>query len=174
VWDCVFALLRQGAWVQQQLATEQDQAENTSKLIRLEQRKVLQTQNKITKIQQGFEAGLYAIGEAKARIVDCQNVIAKAEQEMTRIKAQMDNRSTAIDVDSLRRELEALAERNLEEATFEDKRDIINKLDIRVYPSEDLKTVMIKCGLRLHPEDKGQMACKDGCRIVMSGPPNQY
>ncbi len=36
-----------------------------------------------------------------------------------------------------------LAQRNLAEATFEEKRGIIDKLGIRVYPSEDLKTMRV-------------------------------
>jgi len=61
--------------------------------------------------------------------------------------------------------MENLLEKNLDEATFEDKRDIMNKLDIRVYPSEDLKTVKIKCGLTLDIEDKDEIADVDGCEF---------
>ncbi|MFC1954129.1 hypothetical protein ACFLU7_01060 [Chloroflexota bacterium] len=64
-----------------------------------------------------------------------------------------------------------MVEENLDEATFEAKRDIMNKLDIRVYPSEDLKTVKVKCGLSLDIEDKDEIADVDGCRIVVSGLP---
>jgi len=49
--------------------------------------------------------------------------------------------------------LKALAERNLDEATFEEKREVISKLDIKIYPSEDLKTMHIKCGVNLTCED---------------------
>jgi len=83
----------------------------------------------------------------------------------------MSGNSTVIDVNALRRELKILVEKNLDEATFEDKRDIMNKLDIRVYPSEDLKTAKIKCGLSLDIEDKDEIADVDGCRIVVSGLP---
>jgi len=58
----------------------------------------------------------------------------------------------------------------LEDATFEEKRDILNKLDIMVFPSEDLKTMRIKCSLKLTVEDdnKGSVG-EDRCGIVMFG-----
>lgn len=65
--------------------------------------------------------------------------------------------------------------KNLEGATFEEKRDIVNKLDIRVCPSEDLKTMQIKCGLKLMVEgDKKGPVSEDGCRIVVFGLPNPH
>lgn len=57
------------------------------------------------------------------------------------------------DIDTLRQELKALAERNLDEATFDEKREVISKLDIKIYPLEDLKTMRIKCGVNLTCED---------------------
>jgi len=168
-WDCACALLQQAAWLEQQLTAEQNHFHNLNKLIKLEQRKALQAQTKITKIQEGFEAGLYTIVEAKSRIANCQKTIVEAERETSRTGYQMSGSSTVIDVNALRRDLKNLAEQNLDEATFEDKRDIMHKLDIRVYPSEDLKTVKIKCGLSLNIEDKDEIADVDGCRIVVSG-----
>jgi len=157
--------------LEQQLAAEENHLHNLNKLIKLEQHKALQAQTKITKIQEGFEAGLYTIEEAKSRIANCQKTVAEAERETSRIRSQMSGNSTVIDVNALRRELKNLVEKNLNEATFEAKRDIMNKLDIRVYPTEDLKTVKIKCGLSLNIEDKDEIADMDGCRIVVSGLP---
>ncbi len=168
-WDCVCALLQQDAWLEQQLAAEENHLHNLNKLIKLEQHRILQAQTKITKIQEGFEAGLYTIEEAKSRIANCQKTIAEAERETSRSEHQMSGNSAVIDVDALRQELKSLGEKNLDEATFEDRRDILNKLDIRVYPSEDLKTVKVKCGLSLDIEDKDEIADVDGCRIVVSG-----
>jgi len=62
----------------------------------------------------------------------------------------------------------------LEDATFEEKRDILNKLDIRVFPSEDLKTMRVKCGLKLTVKDDNNGSVgKDRCGIVMFGLPVQ-
>jgi hypothetical protein len=74
--------------------------------------------------------------------------------------------------DTLRRELRQLAAINLEEATFEEKRDITNKLGIMVYPSEDLKTMRVKCGLKLTVERDNNLSIgEDGRGIVMFGLP---
>ncbi len=170
-WDCACALLQQDAWLEQQLAAEQNHLHNLNKLIKLEQHKALQAQTKITKIQEGFEAGLYTIEEAKSRIANCQKTVAEVERETSRSRYQMSGNSKVIEVNALRQDLKSLAEKNLDEATFEDKRDILNKLDIRVYPSEDLRTVKIKCGLSLDIENKDEIADVDGCRIVVSGLP---
>ena len=84
----------------------------------------------------------------------------------------MSGNSTVIDVNALRRQLKILVEKNLDEATFEAKRDIMNNLDIRFYQSEDLNTVKIKCGLPLDIENKDEIVDVNGCRIVMSSLPN--
>ena len=80
--------------------------------------------------------------------------------------------ASVIDSDTLRQELQQLATINLEETTFEDKRDILNKLDMRVYPSEDLKTMRVKCRLKLMiAGDENGSSGEDGCGIVMFGLP---
>jgi hypothetical protein len=99
------------------------------------------------------------------------SVEEQAEQEIRRIQEQAGNYNTsAIDSDTLRQELRQLAAINLEEATFEEKRDIINKLGIMVYPSEDFKTMQVKCGLKLTVErDNNVFVGEDGCGIVLLG-----
>ena len=143
------------------------------RLIKSEQQKILRAHAKITKIREGFEAGIYSIDDAKVRIAGCQDAIGKAEQEVRQIREQAHNYSaSAIDSDTLRQELQQLATINLEEATFKEKRDIINKLGIRVYPSEDLKTMRVKCGLKLMIEGNNNGSVgEDGCGIVMFGLP---
>ena len=49
----------------------------------------------------------------------------------------------------MRKELTALRDRNLDEATFEEKLDIVSKSGIKVYPSEDLKSMRVLCQLNL-------------------------
>jgi hypothetical protein len=58
-----------------------------------------------------------------------------------------------INVDELKKKLEKLAQINLDKATFAEKQEIINKLGIRVYPSEDLKTMKIRCSLNFGNDD---------------------
>ena len=59
-----------------------------------------------------------------------------------------------VNIDKLRVELEKLAQDNLDKATFTEKRDIIGKLGIRVYPSEDLKSVRIQSSLNFGNDDQ--------------------
>ncbi|MFH1141549.1 MAG: hypothetical protein V1724_07835, partial [Chloroflexota bacterium] len=68
-----------------------------------------------------------------------------------------------------RQEMKALRDKNLNQATFEEKLDIIATLGIRVYPSEDLKSVKVTCGLNI--PFKGSEECEDAleCRKVMFG-----
>ena len=170
VWDCVCALLVQDSWVEDYIGTTQNQVESVDKLIKLEERKISQAKAKIGKIREGYEAAIYSLEETKARIAGCQDTILKAELETKRIRKQIDSISAKpIDTEALRQELGKLAQRNMEEATFEEKRDIIDKLGIRVYPSEDLKSVRIKCGLCLNLDGNGDTADTDGCRIIMFG-----
>ena len=49
----------------------------------------------------------------------------------------------------MRQELKALRDRNLDDASFEEKLDIICRLGIRVYPSGDLKSMRVLCHLNL-------------------------
>ena len=92
-----------------------------------------------------------------------------------------------VDIAAMREELGALRDRNLDEATFEDKLDNVFKLDIKVYPSEDLKSMKVLCQLNLEQVQSNRHVAKvestnsqaDGecesavkCRKVMFGPPS--
>lgn len=172
VWDCVCALLVQDAWVEDYLGAVQAQAESLDKLVKLEERKMAQARAKIGKIREGYEAEIYSLEETKSRITSCQEAFLKAGQEIKRIKKQMDGGgATPIDTKALRQELSKLAEMNLKKATFTERRNIIDKLGIRVHPSEDLKSVRIKCGLCLNFGGNGDTVDTDGCRIIMFGLP---
>ena len=78
-------------------------------------------------------------------IASAEKKYGKTEQEIIHLEKQFFNIMTDLDflpnsptLMNAGKELQQLAANNLEEATFEEKRDIINKLSIRVYPSEDL------------------------------------
>ncbi len=174
VWDCVYALLKNDVWLEQQLASEQSQDENMAKLLKLHRYKISQAQSKIARVREGFEGGIYSLDEAKQRIAECEAAIAKAEQEAKRLQTEM-NRSDAgaADIEAVKRQLKALRERNLEDASFEDKLDMIAKLGIRVYPLEDLKTMRVTCGLNLWFEDDGEDESAVECRKVMFGSPSR-
>ncbi len=52
-------------------------------------------------------------------------------------------------LDSLRQELLSLRSQNLEEASFEEKVELIARLGVKVIPTEDLKTRRICCRLNM-------------------------
>jgi hypothetical protein len=173
VWDFVFALLVDNSWIEEQLAVEQNKATATTKLLDTEQRKITQIQAKIAKIQEGFEAGIYSTDEAKKRISNYQLAMTKTEQEIERLRQLAGEGLNPTDIDILRRDLRALAERNLNEATFEERQDVISKLDVRIYPSEDLKTIRIKCRINFTCEDKANEGGAVQCGKIIFGPPKE-
>jgi hypothetical protein len=95
-------------------------------------------------------------------------------------------RSSTADINATREELKALRDRNLDATTFEEKLDIVSRLGIKVYPSEDLKSMRVLCELnldRVHSDTRsGEIESKEmqangesesaiECRKVMFGPP---
>jgi hypothetical protein len=95
-------------------------------------------------------------------------------------------RSSTADINATREELKALRDRNLDATTFKEKLDIVSRLGIKVYPSEDLKSMRVLCELnldRVHSDTRsGEIESKEmqangesesaiECRKVMFGPP---
>jgi len=157
VWGDLSSWLRDDAWVEKQLVSEQSQDENVAKLIRLEQFKVSQAQAKIAKVQEGFEGGVYNLDDARRRIAQHQATIAKAEMEIQRLRESMNaSAQGTVSIEAMREELKALRDRNVDEADFEEKLDIISKLGIKVYPSEDLSTMRVACQLNLQWQQPGK------------------
>ena len=91
------------------------------------------------------------------------------------------NRTTAsFDIDALRNELRIIKEKNLNEACFSDKHNLIAKLGVKVYPAEDRKTFRITCQQNLDGSDferynaraqknNGDHECGNECGKVMNG-----
>jgi hypothetical protein len=154
-WDCVAALLSQPALVEEQLSkeTSANQLGHLQKRIRLAQSKVNRLQTKIRRVQDGYEAEppVYTAAEAEARIASYCHMVTTEEAEIICLRQLMDqqlvNKETA---QAARRALESIRDTNLENATFAEKQNIISKLGVRVYPSEDGKVVRILS--RLNPD----------------------
>jgi len=71
-------------------------------------------------------------------------MIARAETEEKRLQAQVKNHAVnKRTTEEARRALESLRDENLENAIFSEKQDLVAKLGIMVYPSEDHKAVRI-------------------------------
>jgi hypothetical protein len=164
VWDCVYALLKQDGWIQEQLSAMGKQNHDIDKLVKLEQHKILLCQTKMAKVREGFEGGLYNLNEAKSKVDGYQDAVNRGEQEIKRLMGVTGNQSSKVNIEALKKELQRLAQENLDNATFTEKRDIISKLGIRVYPSEDLKTMKIRCSLNFRGE--GNCQSSDRCVII--------
>ena len=162
-WDCVYAILKDESWVGEKLSQAEKQNQDIDKLVRLEQQKITRYQNKIVKVREGYEGGLYNLDEAKVKVNGYQELIGKVEQEVKRLTSLMSGQELTVNVEELKKKLQRLAHENLEKATFTEKRDIINKLGIRVYPSEDLKTMKIRCSLNFSATEPPR---SDQCRII--------
>jgi len=72
------------------------------------------------------------------------------QAEIDTLKKQIGNGFTPDGVEQLRLELKSLQSKNLKEAGFEERLNQCGKLNIKVYPSEDLKSRRIKCGMNIH------------------------
>ena len=83
-----------------------------------------------------------------------QEAINKAQVGIDTLRRQIGNGFTTDSVDRLRIELKSLQSKNLKEAGFEERLNLVAKLNIKVYPSEDLKSRRIKCGMNIRDIEK--------------------
>ena len=157
VWDCVYALLKQPEWVHQRLS-KQDISNSTKELqkrIRLEQQKIERIQYKIRRIQDGYEADppLYTANEVKGKMELYRDLISKAEMEIHRLHDIMGQKVISRQTkEEALQILESLRDTNLENASFDEKRDLIAKMGIKVYPSGDGRIVRISSNLQFLPQ----------------------
>ncbi|GAJ04142.1 unnamed protein product, partial [marine sediment metagenome] len=156
-------------WIEQQLSTEVDNSREIEKLIRLQEHKINTYQGKIRKVEEGFEGGLYTLEEAKLRKQKSQEAINSAQVEIGTLRRQTGNSFTSDGVEKLRLELKNLQSRNLKEAGFEERLNLVAGLNIKVYPSEGLKSRRIKCGMNIR--DIQKTGEQDGFAKVVYGRP---
>jgi hypothetical protein len=169
IWQEICELLKNDLWVEQQLTAELDNSREIDKLIRLQERKINNYQSKIKKVEEGFEGGLFTLKEAKLRKQKSLEAINTAQAEIDTLKKQTGNSFTLNDVEKLRLELRNLQDRNMSEASFEERLDLVARLGIKVYPTEDLKSRRIKCGLDIRGIQKSGE--QDGFAKVVYGRP---
>ena len=148
IWREICELLKDDIWIEQQLAAELDSSREIERLIRLQELKISNYQNKVRKVEEVFDGGLYTIEEAKSKKQKNLEAINKTQAEIDALKKQIEiNKFNPDYIKRLRLELKNLQDRNLAEASFEERLDLVARLGIKVYPSEDLKSRRIKCGV---------------------------
>ena len=129
IWEEISVMLQSETWLDRQLAAISSESTDLEKLIRMEQFKVSQAKLRIGKVQEGWEKGFYTAEESQIKLTEHREAIARAESEIGRLLDQMANRGiSALESELLRQELIALRNRNLEEASFQEKSDLIAKL----------------------------------------------
>jgi len=70
----------------------------------------------------------------------------QADKELQRLRSMEEQQRICKEtVSAARQSLEALRDVNLDTATYADKRNLIAKLGIKVYPSEDARSIRIAC-----------------------------
>jgi hypothetical protein len=156
VWDCVYALLKQPEWVYQELS-KQETSESTNELqkrTRLEQQKIERIQYKIRRIQDGYEADppVYTSGEVKQKMGVYRDLISHAETEIHRLYDIMGQKAISRQTkEEALQILESIRDTNLENASSDEKRNLMAQMGIKVYPSEDGKVVCIASTLQFAP-----------------------
>lgn len=164
VWSEICRLLHDDKWLELQLGEEQNRSQDKEKLIHLEEINIKQAKQKLARIQEGWEKGVYTEAEAGTRVAGLRQVISNSEQEIKNINEMY---STDVNLESLRKELLSLRSKNLEEASFQERADLIARLGIKVTPSEDLKTRRISC--RVNPANALKKGVENGLTKVTFG-----
>ena len=113
----------------------------------MEEDKIKQAKQRLIRIQDGWEKGVYTEAEAGVKVKELRQIIANTEQEIENIDTMYMRKN--FNLDSLRQELLSLRSQNLEEASFEEKAELIARLGVKVIPGEDLKTRRICCRLNM-------------------------
>jgi DNA invertase Pin-like site-specific DNA recombinase len=171
IWEEIASMLSNDARLDQQLTAELSQSVDLEKLIRLEQFKINEAKTRVSKVQEGWEKGFYTPAEVHNKLAEHHEVIARAESEIERLHAQMANKGlSAVEAELLWRELKELRDRNLQDATFEGKSDLIAKLGIKVLPSEDLKSRKILCRLNLVKTNNQEREQAGFAKVTFGGP----
>jgi len=129
--------------------------------LRLAEYQIAQAESGIAKIQKAYESNslLYTAEEAARRIAEYRDRILK----VTRRKEELEDSLQRItkDTESLEQTREALARLHLENirnATFKEKVRVIEILDVKVYPSENMDHIGVTCAVNLAGlEDEGKL-----------------
>ena len=152
IWNDLCRLLRNNEWLEAQLGEEQNRLQDKDKLIQLEENKLKQAKQKLVRIQEGWEKGVFTEAEAVDKVKDLRQLVTNAEQEIENIKTMYVREN--FNLDSLRQELLSLRSQNLKGASFEEKIELIARLGVKVIPTEDLKTRRICCRLNINNTQK--------------------
>ena len=118
--------------------------------------KINQTEVKIRRIHEGYESDppVYTAKEADKRIKVFRTLISKDEKEKHRLENILEQQVVSQNtIEIVRRTLEEIRDENQESASYKDKQELIARLGIVIYPSEDHKSVCITSKLPIQVDD---------------------
>jgi len=149
-WDVVSAILKQPDIIEAQLKRQEDSSQiaELTKRMQIEQRKIIKAQAKVLRVQEGYEIDppVYTAQEAEEKIKVHRQMITNADKELQRLRSMAERQRIGKEAAAAARQsLESLRDVNLDTATYAEKRNLIAKLGIKVYPSEDGKSIRIAC-----------------------------
>jgi len=149
-WDEVVHILESPALVETQLKGMEKNDGGIQKRIRLKLFHKKEAERKISRIQDDFLSDQPVINrsEATIKIGELRVVVEKADAEIARLQsiAQVAKQSQET-VAAAIKALEKLRDINLKTATFQQKAELVARLGIKIYPSEDLTYIHMYCGL---------------------------
>lgn len=166
VWRRIKEALSHPEFVLRQMrrSSAESQTSEIERNIWLAQYQIRHAESGIALIQQAYENGtqLYTAEEAERRISVHREKWARAAQRKQELETSLerinqDTRSTELVVKALTK----IHQDNLRDATLEDKVRIIDILDVKVYPSENLDHIGVTCALNLAglEEESCQFSC---------------
>jgi DNA invertase Pin-like site-specific DNA recombinase len=151
IWQEICQLLKNDDWLESQLKEESSRFQDNRRLMQIEEHKIHQARQRLSKIQDGWENGLYTAEETKRKLTEMRARLALAEQEINTLSSHYTSHD--IDTVALRTELMVLRHNSIKNASFEDRLELVSRLGIKIEPAEDLKSRRIKCCL--NPQDLG-------------------
>jgi len=168
IWLEICDKLKEDAWIARRLSDELQKNEGVQRAIDQQEGKIRQYNTRISKVKDGYEGGLYSMNDAKARSVKYDQAIGECRTEI----AQLRNEArflTPGQISNLRAELISIRNRRLECPTFDEKAEVVARLGIKVYPSEDLKSRRIRCTVGI-PKNNCEGEQGGSAKVVLGRP----
>jgi len=156
-WDETAHLLKNPALVEARLQKAEKDDGGIQKRMRLELFQKREAERKISRIQDDLlnDESIFSKQEAADKIEELRTIIQRADTEIARLQsiAQVAKQSEE-KVEATKKALEKLRDMNLKTATFQQKAELVARLRIKIYPSEDLTYMRMYCGLNIREPQK--------------------
>jgi site-specific DNA recombinase len=151
-WDEITHLLQNPTIIEARLQKVEKDDGGIQKRLRLELFHKREAERKISNIQDDFFAVEPVISQAEAveKITALRAAVEKADKEIARLQSIFQvARQSQEKVAAAKKALEKLRDMNLKTATLQQKAELVARLGIKIYPSEDLTCMRMYCGLNI-------------------------